>query len=196
MPRTSADRRPQKTRQALSDALIGLMAEKHYDAIVVQEILDRANIGRSTFYLHYRDKDELLVDGLQGLKAHLRNVQQAMPVSSTQRYERVIGFSLAMFEHAHGHKKLYRSLVGGVGWVIVRQHLEDMLVQLMKEEASAHFRKKGASEIPFELFMHFLASTFLSVLTWWFNHRAQISPGEINELFRGLVVPALAGNIG
>ncbi len=195
MPRKSEDRRPQKTRHALNEALVALMAEKRYDSIVVQEILDRANIGRSTFYMHFRDKDELLVDGLQGLKELLRSTQKAMPTSSSKRHERVIGFSLAMFEHAHGHRKLYRSLVGGPGWIIARQHLEETLVQLMKEEAKTHFKRKGSSEVPFELFIHFLASTFLSVLTWWLNYRSPISPDEINELFRGLVLPALAANM-
>lgn len=195
MPRKSEDRRPQKTRQALNEALVSLMSEKRYDSIIVQEILDRANIGRSTFYLHYRDKDELLVDGLQGLKELLRSTQKSAPVSSGKRHERVIGFSLAMFEHAHGGRKLYRSLVGGPGWIIVRQHLEDTLVQLIKEEAKARFKMKGSSDVPFELFIHFLASTFLLVLTWWLNYKIPISPDEINDLYRGLVLPTLAENM-
>lgn len=195
MPRKHGDRRPQKTRQALSTALISLMIEKRYDSIVVQEILDRANIGRSTFYLHYRDKDELLVDGLQGLKELLRDTQKKTPLVAGKRHERVIGFSLAMFEHAHGHRKLYRSLVGGPGWIIVRQHIEDTLAQLMKEEAKAHFKMKGSSDVPFDLFIHFLASTFLLVLTWWNTHKSSVLPEEINDLYRGLVLPTLAANM-
>src|SRR3972149_51567 len=58
------DRRSQRTRQALGDALIELMMEKGYDAISVKEIIDHANVGRSTFYTHYADKDELLVSQL------------------------------------------------------------------------------------------------------------------------------------
>ena len=79
LQRNSADRRTQRTRKALQEALISLMFEKSYDAILIQEILDRANIGRSTFYTHFRDKDELLVEGLQNLRSMLRDAQLATP---------------------------------------------------------------------------------------------------------------------
>ena len=193
--KNSEDRRMQKTRKALQEALISLMFEKSYEAILIQEILDRANVGRSTFYTHFRDKNELLSEGLQGLQEFLRNVQRDTPVSSGKRYERVIGFSLAMFEHANDHKKLYRSLVGGPGWIIVRQRIEEILVQLMKDEARALFKRKASSEVPFELFIHFLGATFMSVLTWWFNFKRPLPPKEINTLFRELVIPTLAAHL-
>ena len=75
--KTTQDRRTQKTRKALSEALISLMFEKSYESIVVQDILDRANVGRSTFYTHFRDRDELLVNGLQDLRELLRTAQTA-----------------------------------------------------------------------------------------------------------------------
>ena len=193
--KNSEDRRTQKTRTALQEALISLMFEKSYEAILIQEILDRANVGRSTFYTHFRDKDELLVEGLQGLQELLRNAQMTVPTPSNKSYEKVIGFSLAMFEHAHDHKKLYRSLVSGPGWVIVRQRIEEILVQLMKEEARALFKRRTASEVPFELFIHFLGATFMSVLTWWFNFKRPLPPKEINALFRELVIPTLAAHL-
>ena len=193
--KNSEDRRMQKTRKALQEALISLMFEKSYEAILIQEILDRANVGRSTFYTHFRDKNELLNEGLQGLQEFLRNMQRDTPDSSGKRYERVIGFSLAMFEHANDHKKLYRSLVGGPGWIIVRQRIEEILVQLMKDEARALFKRKASSEVPFELFIHFLGATFMSVLTWWFNFKRPLPPQEINALFRELVIPTLVAHL-
>ena len=193
--KNNEDRRTQKTRQALQEALISLMFEKSYDAILVQEILDRANVGRSTFYTHYRDKDELLAEGLQGLKELLRNAQMATVVAADKKYEKVIGFSLAMFEHAHDHKKLYRSLVSGPGWVIVSQRLEEILVQLMQEEARVLFKRRASSDVPFELFVHYLGATFMTVLTWWFNFGRPLPPEEINALFRELVIPTLAAHL-
>lgn len=195
MRKTNEDRRTQKTRKALGDALISLMFEKNYDSIVIQEVLDRANVGRSTFYTHYRDKDDLLVEGLQGLREMLRKAQIATPVNSNRSYEKVIGFSLAMFEHAHDHKKLYRTLVRGSGWTMVRQSIEEMLVQLMKDEARSLFKKKASSEVSFELFVHFLGAAFMSVMTWWFNYRVPLPPKEIDALFRELVIPTLAANL-
>ena len=192
----SEDRRTQKTRTALQEALMSLMSEKKYDAIPVQQILDRANVGRSTFYTHFRDKDELLVESLQGLHEFLRNAQMSSLVVSGKRYERVIGFSLAMFEHVHDHKKLHASLIGGPGWIIVTQRMEKILVQLMKEEARALFKPKASSEMPFELFIHFLGAMFMSVLTWSLSLRRPLPPKEVNALFRQLVIPTLAAHLG
>src|SRR3990172_8985094 len=60
MPQNIPDRRVQKTRKLLQDALIELVAEKGYETVTIQELLDRANVGRSTFYAHFQDKDQLL----------------------------------------------------------------------------------------------------------------------------------------
>ena len=189
------DRRPKKTRLALSQSLISLMFEKRYESIVIQEILDRANVGRSTFYMHFRDKDDLLIEGTQGLAEFLRGAQTASAAPTGKRHEKIIGYSLAMFEHAYEHRKLYWALVGGAGWIIFRQRLEDILVQLMKEDARILFKKKGASDVPFELFIYFLAATFISMMTWWHNRKNPIPPQEINELFRELVLPVLAAHL-
>lgn len=190
------DRRIRKTRKAAREALISLMFEKRYESIAIQDILDRANVGRSTFYVHYRDKDALLVDGLQDLRELLRHAQTNFPADSTKNHDRVIGFSLALFEHVHDHRKLYQSLVGGYAWDIVRQHMEETLAQLMKEQARPLFKKRGSSEVPFELLIHFLAATFMSVITWWMENRTPLAPRELNLLFRELVVPTLADRLG
>jgi AcrR family transcriptional regulator len=92
------DRRIEKTKTLLHEALGSLILEKPYDSIVVQEILDRANVGRSTFYMHFHDKDELLISSIHDL---LRSVQTAELPPSRKRYERIIRFSLPVFEHIH-----------------------------------------------------------------------------------------------
>ena len=63
MDQQRQDRRSQRTQQALMDALIALLAVKNYDEISINDIVDRANVGRSTFYAHYQDKDDLLRNG-------------------------------------------------------------------------------------------------------------------------------------
>src|SRR6266702_1282500 len=91
----AADRRIQKTRKLLHEALGALIREKPYDEIVVKEILDRANVGRSTFYTHFRDKDELLASGIYDM---LRTVHASEVPASGKRHERIIRFSLPVFE--------------------------------------------------------------------------------------------------
>ena len=76
--RKGKDRRIQKTMHLLHEALGSLIREKPYDEIVVQEILDRANVGRSTFYMHFRDKDELLVSGIHDMLGSVHATLEAL----------------------------------------------------------------------------------------------------------------------
>src|SRR5215468_7899724 len=84
------DRRIQKTKNLLHEALGSLIREKPYDEIVVKEILDRANVGRSTFYMHYRDKDELLASGIHEM---LRAIHEAEVAPTGKKHERIIRLS-------------------------------------------------------------------------------------------------------
>jgi len=71
MPQATTDRRVRRTRQLLRDALMELTLERGYDRVTVQDILDKADVGRSTFYAHYRDKDDLLVSEFEALHPSL-----------------------------------------------------------------------------------------------------------------------------
>ena len=104
------DRRVQRTRRLLHKALMSCILEKKYESITVQEVLDRADVGRSTFYMHFRDKDELLVSGFGELQSLLKSAQGASAAIPGRSYERVIGFSLAMFEHASEYQRVNRAL--------------------------------------------------------------------------------------
>ncbi len=186
----------QKSRRLLHQALISLIQEKKYEAITVQRILDRAGVGRSTFYMHFRDKDELLIMGFEHLREMLHNIQMRTPTTAAESYEKVIGFSLAMFEHNYEYRNEWKALSGSQAGVIVRQSIQEMIGNLIKEEFKAEFqkRKKSDSEIPFELFVHYLASTFMSVTSWWLNSKNPLPPNAVNDIYRALVVPSLKSN--
>ena len=197
MSKKTVDRRVQKTRKLLHEALISLILEKNYESIVVQEILDRANVGRSTFYTHFRDKDELLIMGFSPLREILHNAQMTTPAAATtvpaNSYEKVIGFSSAMFEHVYEYRKVWRALVASSAGIIVRQHFQEMISDLIRHQFKIEFhkRKRAGSKIPFELFVHFLASTFLSVMSWWLDSKKPLAPASINDIYRALVTPSL-----
>jgi AcrR family transcriptional regulator len=188
------DRRVQKTRKALHEALISLMAHKKYEWVAVQNILDQANVGRSTFYMHYRDKNDLLMDGLYDLWETLHQAQDAA-VDSNKNYEMVIGFSLALFQHTFGHRDLFRMLVGTNAWSLVQHRMEEMLMELIRKKARRLYKEEFFRNGSFELFCVFLASSFLSVLNWWLSQENPISPEEIDLLFRQMVVPTLIAHL-
>jgi AcrR family transcriptional regulator len=185
------DRRIQKTQRLLHEALFSLIHEKNYDAIVVKEILDRANVGRSTFYTHFRNKDELLVSGIHDM---LRSVQSAGRRSSATRYEKSIWFSLPIFEHISHHWRVGGASMGTRGRAIVHEYLQSVLADLMADDVRKEFqsRREKVGEVPPDLFVQYAASTFILVLNWWVESRSALPPKEVNDLFRALILPTMA----
>ncbi|HEY0591400.1 MAG TPA: TetR/AcrR family transcriptional regulator [Thermoanaerobaculia bacterium] len=182
------DRRVQRTRRAIHESLLGLMLEMQYDEITVQHILDRANVGRSTFYTHYRDKDEILIASVDELHTMLAGAHDAAK-SNRQKAEDVIAFSRAMFEHAAEYRKVYRALVAARVWPRVRQGIQDVLADLIRGDVKKLRTEK--SPIPLDLLVHHLAATFMSVLAWTLENRSSIAPSEADALYRALVLPTL-----
>ena len=191
------DRRVQKTRKALHDALISLLLENNYDSITVQQVLDRANVGRSTFYTHFQDKDELLTTRIHDLGSTLFSAQQRGKVSS-RRHESIIAFSRAMFEHAHAFRNVYHALLNTQAWPLVRQQIQDILTELIQRECRSEIQKlkEASSDVPVDLFVYFLAATFMSVMTWWLDRRSRLSPEKIDQVFRSLVMPTVNAVLG
>ncbi len=108
-----SDRRARRTRELLIHALLELIETRHYDQISVQDIVERADVGRSTFYAHYENKDALLMGGFEHLLEML--VQQIQCDSAAQlTFETVM-----LFEHARGHYETYRTLLWGTGFELL-----------------------------------------------------------------------------
>ena len=118
------DRRSQRTRQALGDALVELMMEKGYDAISIKEIIARANIGRSTFYSHFVDKDELFVSLMDRV---VNMLSQHVPQESSTGNPYFP--SLGLFQHIQEQWKLYKILAWGSGVDVLTRHLQKSLSQ-------------------------------------------------------------------
>ncbi len=188
------DRRIRKTRKLLHDALVSLILEKDYDSIIVQEIIDRANVGRSTFYQHFEDKDGLLASGIAELGENLQKVLAAKPVTGQKPAERLLGFSLFMFEHARDHRSIYLAL-GVRKRAFIRQALQDILEQVIKVHAKPVLGKAEKLAVPFDLFVYFLASSFLSVMLWWVEQKNPLQPKEIDKMFRAMVMPSVVANL-
>jgi len=184
------DRRVARTQKMLREALHSLIREKDYDAIVVKEILDRADVGRSAFYTHFRDKDELLASSLQDL---LLSVPPARAKSGAEPVDSILWFSLPVLQHVSLHHASGGFKVGPRGRAVLHGHLEKVLAGLILERARRNFAapRNTDAEIPLDLFAHYLASTFVLVLDWWVDTGAKPSPEEVNEQFRALVTPTL-----
>jgi AcrR family transcriptional regulator len=181
------DRRIQRTRKALQNALLELMVEKGYDAVTVQDVIDRANVGRSTFYAHFQDKDDLFLQGFEILKEQIEEKLNGSPISHTSPWN----LSLLLFEHVEGQHLLYKALVGNQAGNAAMKQVQKFMTGLVKDHLSQNLPAKSSSQITPEILAHFVVSTFLSLLTWWLDTRSTKSPAEMNEIFRQLTQPGV-----
>lgn len=186
------DRRIQRTEAQLRDALGALIREKPYDDIVVKEILDRANVGRSTFYTHFRDKDELLLSGIQDMlrserPAHVRRVP-AKPCDG------IVWFSLPILEHIEQHRRTGGATMDARGRRAMHEHLQHAIADLIEEEVRKVLGRslRAAGRPSPELLVRWIASTFVMVLNWWVESDNPLPAREADSLFRGLIEPSLA----
>lgn len=185
------DRRVQRTRNMLLDALLDLMIEKGYEAITVQDIIDRANVGRSTFYLHFTDKEQLLIGSIKQLREYLK--QQGLNISNSDKPAQYqFGFSLAMLQHAQSHKRLYKAIVGKKGGASVMYHMQQMLSELVSGEIAVLLAAPSSLSIPKELVIAFVVNTFWILLSWWMDNNMPISAAEADNVFHKLVMSGLS----
>lgn len=185
------DRRVLRTRSMLIDALTDLMIEKGFEAVTIQDIIDRANVGRSTFYLHFTDKEQLLSESINQLREFLKQQSSNRPaVALSDRYQ--FGFSLAMLQHAQSHKHLYRAIAGKKGGATVMYHMHQMLTELIGDEILAFLPSSGLS-IPKETVIDFVVNTFTTLLTWWMDQNMPCSAVELDRIFHKLTLSGLGG---
>jgi AcrR family transcriptional regulator len=168
-----------------------LVLEKRYDKITVQDIIDRADVGRSTFYAHFLDKDDLLVQGLamfsDDLNAHIQTSEH-----DSQEAEHVL-HSLIFFRHADTHHELYKAMQRGGGADIIMEAGRRHLTADIQGHLDAMFPDGTPAEVPMPVITSFLAGAMLSVLMWWLDAGRPYPPEEINAMFQGLAMAGVEG---
>jgi AcrR family transcriptional regulator len=190
------DRRIQRTRQLLQDALLELILEKGYAAITVQDILDRANLGRSTFYVHYRDKDDLLVSEFEHFKSMFEDFDTHIPGDKQKQTTRASSPSLAFFRHAGDQHRLYKAMVGKQGGEVVQKYLYQYVSDLMKDHLNRQIAQTKQLTVPREILIHYMVSSFLALLTWWLDHDMPYSAERMEEIFTTLTVSGFRNALG
>ncbi len=191
MTKQRQDRRSQRTQQALIDALIALLVVKHYDEITINDVIIRANVGRSTFYAHYQSKDDLLKSGFErvlDLLIHHISFSEAgqyLQLDTTQ-----------LFRHAQGHYELYRTLVWGSGFELLARDGHASLGAKFQESFNLLFSGKPEPSIPLEILSYSMAGTLLILLKWWLDNKMPYSPERMDVIFQQLVMSSARDILG
>lgn len=173
----------QRTKRLLSRALIELITEKgSYEEVTVQEILDRADVGRSTFYAHYENKDVLLVDGPRNMGLALFGESQA----SADALRHPMGFH-ALLAHVSDSRALAKAMLGtGSGALIVaafRAQIADAIRRhyQKRQQTSARSRKT------FTYLTDAAASAVVSLLTSWVDDDYALSVEAMSAECQALI---------
>lgn len=181
------DRRIQRTRQLLQESIISLILDKGYRKITVQDIIDRANVGRSTFYSHFRDKEDLLISSFEELALDLH--RHIPPATSNDLNQEHLIHSLAFFAHAHNNREVYMALIESGG--------SDKLLQLTQEYIQDHIKAHLDQfptidkEIPLPVITNFLAGSLLTMIIWWLEQKIPYTSQEMDVMFNALAMPGI-----
>jgi len=158
----------------------------------VQDIIDRANVGRSTFYAHYLDKEDLLVSDftrvLDALSQHIE--QRGLEPQRTPP-----GLAL-LFQHVQAHHQLYNALVrhGPIDLLYRKGH--ERLRHNIERHLVALAPRDRASPVLLSLVADHMAGTILTMLTWWLDHNVPYTPEQMDALFHQLVLPGVYATLG
>jgi AcrR family transcriptional regulator len=186
------DRRIRRTQQLLEAALLSLIKEKDFDTISVQEIIDRANVGRATFYAHYDNKEDLLESGFDGLLAALRERQREARSRGSEPDAQLLGFSRHLLAHADEHRDIFPAMVSRRGGALIQHLLRNLLVKVVREDVKEVAAVKGgARSVPEEAIVQFIAGSLFGLMMWWLGGKRRLSVEEVDGLFRRLALPAL-----
>jgi len=171
------DRRSQRTRHLLSAALVSLIREKGYDSITVSDIIQRANVGRSTFYAHYHDKDDLFVGEMDRV---IEVLSQRIPSQDMLFFP-----SLGLFRHVGEEYELYKALVWTPGIDLLIKHMQKSLTQRIDQGLEKSGKK---FDIPLPILANFIAGTFLTLLKWWLENKRIYSAEQMDTIFLKLIL--------
>lgn len=189
------DRRVRRTRHRLRDALVSLIHEKSYDAIAVKDIVERADVGRTTFYTHFADKNALLESGID----RVLDEEGARTRGSTGKpFGRMLWFSLPVLEHVDQFRRRARGHLDRRDRAIVHEHLRTVLIDHITADVRASVRPSGqrTMALPTDLLVEYLVTTFVLVLNWWVESDSSLSPRQADDLFVALVVSTLEAQAG
>lgn len=202
-PQPKTDRRVTRTRNALHDAFRALIQEKGYDTITVEEITQRAGLGRATFYLHYRDKEDLLLEEFSELARDRVKLMADFPLESWISADNPPFMPLlTVFQNAAENAELYRVVLNGEGAARITARLRDIIIEalasllLAQEEGSPSIFASNAS---FELLAYYMAGALSATLLWWLEQPGPLEPEAMTVTFQHLFFPGAAyvfGNVG
>lgn len=183
MPNQKPDRRVQRTRQLLREALLSLILERGYDSLSIQDITDQANLGRATFYLHYQTKEDLLIECMENLVDEFNEQLKGQPLQEWSLEE---GAPIEqIFLYASQQASLYRVVMSSQGGVRVSRRLHELIARSIQDLMRHAIAERGLSpQLPIEFISNYYAGSLMSLVFWWLEAGMPYPADEMARMFR------------
>jgi AcrR family transcriptional regulator len=187
-----ADRRVQRTRRLLQHAMIELLNERSYDDITVQDIVNRANIGRTTFYLHFNSKEALFITCHEAVVADF----YFWPLSAEDILspEPPSGM-VAAYQHLEQVRQLMNPIFHGKNGQLIQRQMRDWSAKEIEQSLHAAFAEAD-SAVPFNLLANYLAGAQIALIQWWMEKRTLYPPDELARMVHRLQRAAICDALG
>lgn len=186
------DRRQQKTRTAIFSAFTSLLAEKSYSKITVQEIIDTANVGRTTFYAHFEAKDDLLKELCEELFGHI--IGSAMDCTHTHGLYSDGSAPESVFchllQHLQENDKNIIALLSCESSEMFLRFFKDSLNELVRSQFINQNRKAN-TDIPEDFLINHISGSFVEMVLWWIKGHRKQTPEDLDRYFRAVIEPII-----
>jgi AcrR family transcriptional regulator len=178
------DRRQRKTRNAIFEAFIGLLSEKNYNQITVGQVIERADIGRATFYAHFETKEFLLKALCEELFAHIFEAEAGDDTAHTHIFDCDAPDSvfLHLFQHLQKNDNNILDLLSCQNNELFLRYFKDNLERLVERQRFL-FDARKAPELPDTFWIDHISSTFVETVRWWIENNRKQSPELITKYF-------------
>jgi AcrR family transcriptional regulator len=175
------DRRVRRSQQLLREALLELILEKPYQDITVQDILDRADVGRSTFYAHFLDKDHLLKSGFENLEEVFETLNLRSAGKAKSEFETI----MFLFHHVESFQPIYKALMSKRGADWITQEVQAIVLKVLRRHLESQPPPGG---IPLEVLVQYRASALMGLIKWWLDNDMPYSAEQMQRWFHELSV--------
>lgn len=183
--KTRHDKRRLRTILQLKQAVMELLLEKGYDAISIQEITDRADLGRGTFYIYYRNKEEIVWDIVEdGFK---QTTQEAIQMADGKMPQAPEYYSYVnIFRHAQQNRDLYRIMLGGQGSSVLTKRVQDYLAADFIRD-NMKYGIYNNRNVSLEIYAQILTGALFRLLIWWLESPNEYNPEQMAEFLQKCV---------
>ena len=186
------DRWQQKTRAAVFSAFSSLLAKISYSKITVQEIIDAANIGRTTFYAHFETKDDLLKALCEELFGHI--ISSAMDCTHTHGLYSNNNVPESVFchllQHLQENENNIPELLSCENSDLFLRYFKDNLKELLQNQFVNQNRRNN-KDIPQDFLVNHITGSFVEMVLWWIKNQMKEPPEKLDKYFRAVIEPIL-----